>query len=499
VNTSVAPAAPHTAPIRRVADVPGPRGLPLLGNMFQVEVERLHAQLEAWAAQYGPIYRARLLLRDALVVSRPDLIAAIFRDRPEGWRRLTRVQTVIRETGSHGLFSAEGEEWRRQRRLVMSAFDPGHMKSYFPSLARVTARLKECLDEAARRGEALDLQRVLMRYTVDVVAGLAFGIDMNTQQDPENALQRHLDKVFPMFARRVAAAFPLWRYVKLPADREFDRHLAVVRAAALGFVRAARERMAQDPRLRQHPSNLLEAMLAAQDADKGGFTEEELIGNVFTMLLAGEDTTANTLCWTLYLLHTNRGAWDELVAELDRQLGGDPFPRSFEAARGLDAAERCANESMRLRPVAPIFFMENNRPATLDDIALPAGTFVICLTRPPAVDRLASDDAAEYRPSRWRQEAGGAAEAEASASPRALLKASMPFGAGPRMCPGRYLALLQMNMVLATLARNYELLEVATEDGSPPQEQFAFTMFPLGLRMRIRARGAPDRPALTRP
>lgn len=64
----------------------------------------------------------------------------------------------------------------------------------------------------------------------------------------------------------------------------------------------------------------------------------------------------------------------------------------------------------------------------------------------------------------------------------------MPFGAGPRLCPGRYLAMLEMKMVLATLARNFELVEVKTEDGSPPPERFAFTMFPMGLKMRVAVR-----------
>jgi len=488
VNSSVSSRYQQPSATKRIADVAGPRGWPVIGNMLQIEVPRIHAQLEAWAATYGPIFRLRLSFRDALVVSRPDLVAAIFRDRPDGWRRLETMQAVLRETGVHGLFSAEGDDWRRQRRLVMAAFDPGHLRSYFPSLLRVTERLKGRLDAAARERESIDLQRVLMRYTVDVSAGLAFGIDMNTLQDRGDALQSHLDKVFPMFARRITAAFPLWRYFKLPSDRAFDRHLAEVHAAVKGFVQAARERMDGDPRLREQPANLLEAMIAARDEESGMLSEEELVGNVFTLLLAGEDTTANTLCWTLYLLHTHREAWRALVADVDRLLGADAMPRSFDVTRELESIEHCASESMRLRPVAPMFFMENNRATTLDGIAIPAGSFVVCLTRPGAVDALAAEDAADFRPSRWNHAAISADEQETDASRRVLLKASIPFGAGPRICPGRYLALLQMKMVLATLARNYELIEVGTEDGAPPQERFAFTMFPLGLRMKIGTR-----------
>ena len=486
--SSSGPDALASAPRRRIADLDGPRGWPWLGNLAQIEVSRLHSQLEAWAKQYGPLYRLRFGRRDALVVARPDLIARILRDRPEGWRRGRGVQSVLREMGAYGVFAAEGEDWKRQRRLVMAAFDPGHLKTYFPLLLLVTERLKKQLDAAARSGQPIDLQTILMRYTVDVTAGLAFGIDMNTQEEPANRLQEHLDKIFPMLHKRITTSFPLWRYVKLPSDRRFDRHLAAVHAAVAAFVRRAREQMTRNPGLQAHPSNLLEAMLAARDEQGGGLTEEELTGNVLTMLLAGEDTTANTLSWTLYHLQTHREAWRDLVASVDKVLGDDLIPGSFAVARGFEGIEHCVNESMRLSPVAPVFFVENNQDAELGGVVLPAGSFVICQLRYGAIDAGTASDAAEFRPTRWRQPASEESSPDGNGAGRSLLKASMPFGAGPRTCPGRYLSLLEMKMVLATLARNYELVEVGTPDGTPPQECMAFTMFPLGLRMRLRAR-----------
>ena len=74
------------------------------------------------------------------------------------------------------------------------------------------------------------------------------------------------------------------------------------------------------------------------------------------------------------------------------------------------------------------------------------------------------------------------------AGDRTLTAASMPFGAGPRVCPGRFLAMLEMKTVLATIARNFTLLEVATADGAPPRERLAFAMSPVGLRMRLAPR-----------
>ena len=467
--------------------MPGPRPWPLVGNLPQVDPQRMHAALEAWADEYGPLYRFRMGRRQTLVVARKDLIAQMLRDRPDGWRRLQSMQEIIREMGSHGLFSAEGDDWRRQRKLVMAAFDPGHLKRYFPALVRVTERLLKRLGNAADSGEVLDLQTVLMRYTVDVTAGLAFGIDVNTQEEPDDPLQAHLDKVFPMLMKRIFAPFPWWRYMRLPSDRAFDRHLAKVHEAVGGFVQAARDRMERNPELFRQPTNLLEALIAARDEKGDGLSEQGITGNVMTVLLGGEDTTANTLSWTLHLLHTHRDAWAGVVRQVDQVLGAEPLPATFEWMRDFDQVERCVSEAMRLRPVAPIFLLERNTDSTLGDISVPAGTTVLGLPRKGAVDTHAVADAGEYRPDRWLAPSNDSSGAQDTAQ-REMLRASTPFGAGPRLCPGRYLAMLEMKMVLSTIAKNFELLDVSTEDGSPPKERLAFTMFPIGLKLKLARR-----------
>lgn len=468
-------------PLRSVRELPGPPQWPLVGNLLQFDLPRLHQQMEGWAAQHGPTYRLGIGGgRDALVVSDADVIAAALRDRPDTWRRIRPIETVLRENGGYGVFAAEGEDWRRQRRLVMSAFDPAHLKRFFPSLQRVTERLMARWRTAAQRGEAIDLQASLMRYTVDVTTGLAFGVDLNTIEAP-HPLQEHLDKMFPMLFRRINLPLPYWRWLRLPADRAFDRHLVQVHAAVRGFVQAARQRLQDEPWRRERPADLLEAMLAARDADGSALGEEEVSGNVLTVLLAGEDTTANTLGWAIWLLHTHRGDWQALVAEVDAALGHATLPPSFDAARGLDRIEASVHEAMRLKPVAPLLFLEAVRDTELAGFAMPRGAPLFCLMRRAALDARLAEDVAQFRPARW----GG----EAAPAQRAVQRAAMPFGAGPRLCPGRYLALLEMKMVLAMLARNFELVEVAcAEGGAEPREHMAFTMFPVGLRLTLRER-----------
>ncbi len=428
---------PSTGP-RRIADLDGPRGWPFVGNLFQLDLSRMHQQLEDWVWVHGPLYRLRLGHREALVIARPDLLKAILRDRPDGWRRFELTQAVLNEMGIDGVFSAEGESWRRQRRLVAAAFTPGQLKRYFPLIARVTIRLQEQLGIAADANSWVDVQKMLMRYTVDVLASLAFGVDVNTLEHPKDALQEHLDKVLPMVMLRQNALFPIWRYVKSPADRVFDHHLASGHAAVVGFIQAARDRMSSDPSLSDNPTNLLEAMLAARDANGHALSDAELVGNTFTTLLAGEDTTANTLAWSLYLLHTNPEVLSTVSAEVAAALADDTVPSGIETLTNMPMVDACLNESMRLRPVAPLHYLQNNAPVVVDGVKLPAGTLVLGVTRSGAMDLDVAPDAGAFRPSRWLERPHSGTEH------RDVIDASIPFGAGPRVCPGRYLATLEM-------------------------------------------------------
>ena len=104
-----------------------------------------------------------------------------------------------------------------------------------------------------------------------------------------------------MSGRRISMPVRYWRWIRLPADRAADRSFAEIRRAVERVHRQARARMAARPELRETPENFLEGMLAAQESDNA-FTDDEIIGNTFTLLLAGEDTTAHTMAWTIWLL-----------------------------------------------------------------------------------------------------------------------------------------------------------------------------------------------------
>ena len=148
---------------RSLGALPGPRGLPLLGNLHQLELDRFHLGLEAWAARYGDVFTFRLAHKRCLGLGDAELVRQVFQDRPERFRRVRAIESVARELGVHGVFSAEGEDWRRQRKLMMPAFRESNLSAVFPTLQRITERLLVMLERAAEHGERLDVLPLLMR------------------------------------------------------------------------------------------------------------------------------------------------------------------------------------------------------------------------------------------------------------------------------------------------------------------------------------------------
>ena len=164
---------------RSLTTLPGPRGWPLVGNLFQLKVTQLQTILEQWADTYGPLYTFRLGRKPVVVLAAPDLIQAVLRQRPETFRRMDVIAQVLEDVGGHGLFAAEGTAWRRQRRVVMPALSLPHVRQFFPILTAATAGLKTRWDRAARTGAVVDMPADLMRYTVEVITRVTFGDDLS--------------------------------------------------------------------------------------------------------------------------------------------------------------------------------------------------------------------------------------------------------------------------------------------------------------------------------
>ena len=216
-------------------------------------------------------------------------------------------------------------------------------------------------------------------------------------------------------------------------------------------------------------------MLCARDDEGRPFPDEGLFGSAMTMLIAGEDTTSTAVAWTVYHLCANPPALARVRAEADAVLGNELVPDSAETAQRLTYEGAVVNEALRLSPVVPILYLETNDDTILGDVAVPKATPVFLLTR-PSVRQGQFGAPAEFRPERWLE--------EERRNLRHDPGAHIPFGSGPRLCPGRSLAGVESRVGLATLVRSFDVERLEGD----VVERYTSIMVPHGLQVRLHAR-----------
>jgi cytochrome P450 len=476
-TTETTPAA--AARPRDIRELPAPRGWPIVGHAFVLDPPRAYAQMAQWARELGSPYRLEILGRRIVVWDDPEVAQAALRERPVRFTRNRNLRPVFQELGIDGLFSTEGQAWAPQRRLIMQSLNASHFRGFWPTLHAITQRLLARWQAAAARGETIEMTQELVRYTVDVSSALAFGEDPNTiEQEGDQRIQQHLALLFPAVMKRVMAPFPIWRHVKTAKDRALDRAVAAIHAYAHERIAVARRRLADDPLPEgTPPRSALEAMLLPSAEDDTKFSDDVIVANVLTLLLAGEDTTAHTLAWAIWLIAQHAEARGRLVAAADTALGGAAMCATHEGLKALDLFEHAGLEALRLKPVAPLLGVSTTAPEdVVGGVKVDASVRLFFLNRVSMLDPRWFGRPSEFVPERWGRERPPGCETHE-------VRAFMQFGTGPRVCPGRHLANVEIRLVLSMLLRNFEV-ELACP-ASEVKEVSAFTLMPDKLPVRL--------------
>jgi len=464
---------------RTIADLPGPKGQPFIGNLLQTRGHQLHLTLARWIREFGPIFRMTVLGYPIVVVSDRESVNNLLRERPDAFRRSRSLKTVMNELNISGVITAEGEEWRKQRKLVMGGLNAEVIRNFFPTMVFMTERMLKRWKAALADGKPVNLRRDLKALALDVIVGIAMGHDIDAVNDDDNRLQLNIDNLFRRLGSRNGALLPYWRYFKLPVDRAADLSAAEVEQSVTGFIRNARERMKQQPQLQQKPSNMLEAMIAASDNPDSDFTDQELVSNAILSVIGGEDTTANTMAWMINLLAQNPAAAAALAAEADTLLGDEPLAREWELMKQFPYLEAAHNETQRLRSVAPFIGLGSNADCVIADTLIPKDSAVIVSTVGEGLDEAQFPDNEAFKPERWIFEHKPAREDDPT-------RKIFPFGGGSRLCPGRFLALTEIKVVMSMIVHNFEL---ELDSKAPPVDQIMnFFMGPSAVPVRLKLR-----------
>lgn len=439
------------------AAVPGPRNRFFFGTLREFRKSPV-AFLSKLGSEYGTVSHFMLGNIPAYFFNDPETVKDILVTRQGLFiksRMLQRAKVLLGE----GLLTSEGEFHLRQRRMIQPAFHRERLVGYAAVMSEYAVRMRD----RWRDGQVLDVADEMMRFTLAVVGKTLFSADVEKEAAE---IGQSLTAILEMFDMMVLPFSEYLQKLPLPAMRRFQEGRKSLDDV---IYRMIAERRAS----RKDHGDLLSMLLMASD-EEHVMSDEQVRDEALTLFLAGHETTANALTWTLYLLSRNPEAEAKMHAEIDSVLGErapmfDDFPR-------LPYTEMVFAESMRLFPPAWGVGRMSQEPLEIAGVEIAAKS--ICLVSPYVMHRTAKyyPEPDRFLPERWTPEAK-------AGRPKF---AYFPFGGGSRTCIGERFAWLEGVFGLAAIGRKWRL---RLEPGQRVDVLPLITLRPkYGMRMRIEAR-----------
>lgn len=408
---------------------PGPPPRFIIGNFPLFSPDPL-AVFTRWAREYGDIFYYRAGWIHVYFLNHPSLIEAVLVSHSQNFVKDKVIQNSRWFLGE-GLLTSEGSGWLRQRRLCQPAFHRERMASYGRTMAAFTEEMLATWRDA----EVRDIHQEMMQLTMRIVAKVLFGVEV--KEDTErvagalNVLMRHTSG-----GRMILP--PILRHLPVPALMRVKR---AVRELDEIVNRIIRERRASG----QDTGDLLSMLVAARDEDGSDMTDRQLRDEILTFLLAGHETTAVSLSWTWYLLSEHPEVEQKLRQELSLVLGGRTA--QLEDLPRLPYTDKVVKESMRLYPPAWSLARSTVKEIELSGYRIPVGSNLVMSQWIVHRDPRFFEQPEQFNPDRWT----------ADAAQRLPKFAYFPFGGGPRLCIGAAFAMMEANLILATMAQRFQL------------------------------------------
>ena len=245
----------------KIKDLKSPKGVFILGHLPQFNTYNKHQVLERWVEESGDLFKINFVGKEFVVSANPDFNNKMLRMRPKGFKRFSKIDEVLKEMGVDGVFNAEGDVWKRHRKPSAEALNVKHVKAFYPIILEKTKTILEKFKGYSENRSVIDIQKEFMAFTIDITTEVAFGYKLDTINNSSNDFQKHLEVIFPMINTRVTAPFPLWRYIKRKKDRILENSLKAIEDLIYNVIDEAKNRIETEPKLKEQPSNFLEAFL----------------------------------------------------------------------------------------------------------------------------------------------------------------------------------------------------------------------------------------------
>lgn len=385
----------------------------------------------------------------------PEIVHEIMVKQAKKFHKMTRQKEVLGKFDGNGLVNSDGDFWRRQRKMIQPAFHSKRISGYADTMVKYT---RKAVDQW-QPGQVLNIGHTMEHITRDIVTKALFDADVSAESRRIGEIIQTLQE---MAFREMSAliSLPDWMPHKRheqQAIREIDRIIHRI---------IAERRAAPDT----DRGDLLSMLLQARD-DKGqGMTDQEVRDEAVTMFIAGHETTATAMAWMWYLIARHPEVEAKLLAEVDALGGKIP---TFEDVPKLKYALQVFKETMRLYPPTWMLPREAAEEVEIGGYTLPKGAYIHIFPFLLHRDERFFDEPLKFDPDRF------APEREAQITPYAYL----PFGGGPRVCIGNSFAMMEVQLMMATILQRYRLIS-APGQGEPELEPLIVLQPAGGIQMQ---------------
>jgi cytochrome P450 len=353
------------------SNLPGPKGAPLLGNWKQFR-EGGAFFIHDVIRTYGNTAFLRIAHLSCYVFNEPEDIREVLGSQSKSFYKDRTMKKALGRFIGAGLTANDGESWKRQRKLIQPAFSSQRLDGYAVTMLDCMARQVN----AWTPGLVYEMAEEATNYTMDVTNRTMFGTGLHDVTDPV-ALMDAIANIQQIVRDQLGAIFiglPDW--IPTPSNRRIREALTVLDSMVHNLIHERRNRGGND-------GDFLSLLLAARDDDGSGMSDTQLRDELVTMVIAGQESASNALCWTWYLLAQHPAIEERVFEELDRVVGQRPL--EVADLPRLQYLEMVLKESMRLYPPGPLLAREAMEPARVGSAELRPGD--IALVSPYAAQR----------------------------------------------------------------------------------------------------------------
>jgi cytochrome P450 len=471
----------------QMSTLPRPRGLEILRILSKVRQNYAECYQELHQT-YGDVVGIDLPFK-AIILFKPEHIRHILKDNARNYHKSNLYDTLSPILGK-GLVTSEGELWKKQRRIVAPEF---HMKSIQSYLAGMTTRTLNLAKEweklalTSPAGSYHDVSTAMMGLTFKIVGDTLFGSDLG---DEAVQVKDALYTVLHLATERMMSIVKLPKSWPTPSNLKSKQASEKLQSVVRTIIAKRIESQMKDGQPMK--MDVLTRLLTAHQSEGSDqMSDQQLIDEINTMIVAGHETTSQALSWTWYLLARNPEVETKLQAELKTVLQGR-VP-TMEDISKLHYTKMVLKESMRLYPPIPVISRTPVQDDQVDGIHIPSG--IVVSLSPYVVHR---------DPKLWNNPEAFDPERFNPENEKAIKDCSyFPFSAGPRSCIGEHFAMTEAILILAILSSQFRL---ALKPGAEVKIKSSITLSPLGglpmtieRREQVKTRDSKTKPHNTSP